>query len=69
MPLIPDPHLPKGSWAWEEFHRNHRPVTRHNYMNGNMEVDGYERIHLPTPEWFGKPALIGPLANSIILCR
>lgn len=54
-----------GSWADEEFKRNHKTIVHTSFM-GRKTVT-YEKIHRPLPDWWGKQVLIGPLANSISL--
>ena len=49
-----------NSWADSEFQRTHKPITRFNLRTGNHDIIGYERIHLPLPDWWGKPSILIP---------
>lgn len=54
---VDTPYL--NSWADSEFKRKHKPIIR-NDITTNFEdkVIGWEKIHLPLPEWWGKPNIL-----------
>jgi hypothetical protein len=49
----------EGSWADQEFKRTHKPIIRNDYCtNFKPVIEGWEKIHLPLPDWFGKPSIL-----------
>lgn len=56
----------EGSWAHGRFLETHDVKVSMNFM-GNKTVTQTKKPDAPLPDWFGKPSIIGNLANAIPL--